>query len=49
MLSTSYISDERSRNKSEAEVEIIKHVRLTDYYQQCDTMTVSEELVADAD
>jgi len=37
------------RNKYEAEVEIMKHVQLTDYYQQCDTLTIKEDLVADSD
>lgn len=27
----------------------MKHVRLTDYYQQLDTLTVNEELVLDPD
>lgn len=37
------------RNKFDAEIEILKHVRLTDYYQQCDTLTIKEDLVADSD
>jgi hypothetical protein len=37
------------RNRYDAETQILKNVVLTDYFSQCDTMTVKEELVNDPD